>query len=89
MTGNDLRRRIAALRRERCDLVLSAPEEFQLCNACQSLCHRRATFCPFCRNYGFEREFTAIVSMAKLLGAKELADECAILPREIKGCVTF
>lgn len=82
MTSCEVLTLIAAQRRERCHLILSAPAEFKICNSCQSILFARSSVCPFCRGYGFESSVTAVVEMAQLLSQRPLALGCAVLPRQ-------
>lgn len=82
MTGKDLLRLIARQRRKRCRMILEAPERFKICFGCQSLCFETNAFCPFCNGYGFETDRETVVEMARLLGERPLAAECAVLPRQ-------
>lgn len=84
MTGQELLKLIAAQRKERCQEILANPAEYKICEGCSSLLYDfkgRDGHCPFCSAYRFEKNIDAIIELAKLLGDRELAVGCPILPR--------
>lgn len=81
MSGKELLEKIAGRRKESCSIVLSSPDQFKICNSCQSLLQVETVFCPFCKAYGFEVDKGKIIDMARLLGDRPLSYHCAVLPR--------
>ena len=82
MTGIELLAGIAVARKNRVKTILEAPENFKVCNGCQSILSLTTVFCPFCKCYGFERDRNQVIAMAEFLSDRALAFGCAVLPRE-------
>ena len=48
-------------RRKTGEIVLAAPGEFKVCEACGSIIYARAVFCPQCNGYRFDDQAGAVV----------------------------
>ena len=82
MSGKELLQKIARGREERGRMILANPDQFKICNSCQSILFMTNVYCPFCKGYGFEFDQDKIVAMAQILGERRLAFGCAVLPRQ-------
>lgn len=51
--------------------IAGKPEEYKVCEGCDSIVARRAAMCPNCHGYRFNEEAQAVIEQAQLLGARE------------------
>lgn len=51
--------------------IASQPEEYKVCEGCESIVARRVVFCPNCHGYRFNDQPQAVIDQAILLGGRE------------------
>ena len=51
--------------------IIAAPENFKVCEGCDSIVATREATCPNCNGYRFNEEPDAVIEQAKLLGSRE------------------
>ncbi len=51
--------------------IASQPEEYKVCEGCESIVARRVVFCPNCHGYRFNENAQAVIDQAVLLGGRE------------------
>jgi hypothetical protein len=51
--------------------IASQPEDYKICEGCESIVARRVHFCPNCHGYRFNENSQAVIDQAILLGGRE------------------
>lgn len=51
--------------------IASCPDEFQVCEGCESIVAARVAICPNCHSYRFDDSASRVVEQALLLGSRE------------------
>lgn len=51
--------------------IASSPDEFQVCEGCESIVAARVAICPNCHSYRFDDSASRVVEQALLLGSRE------------------
>lgn len=59
-----------AERAERAQKIIDAPENFKVCEGCDSIVAARVVTCPNCHGYRFNEDKDEVVSHAKTLAAR-------------------
>lgn len=58
-------------RRNQAAKILEQPEQFKICEGCESIVARRVVICPGCDSYRFEESSEAICEHARELAERE------------------
>lgn len=58
-------------RAERMAMIVADPQNYKICEGCDSLVTRRVATCPNCFGYRFNEDLQDIVNQAMLLGTRE------------------
>jgi len=59
-----------AERAARAEKIIAAPQEYKICEGCDSIVKLRAPACPNCHGYRFDESAEAVVEHAKLLASR-------------------
>ena len=51
--------------------IASSPDEFQVCEGCESIVAARVAICPNCHSYRFDSLAPRVIEQALLLGSRE------------------
>lgn len=51
--------------------IAACPDEFQVCEGCESIVASRVMICPNCHSYRFDDSAARVVEQALLLGSRE------------------
>jgi hypothetical protein len=51
--------------------IIAAPENFKVCEGCESIVAARVATCPNCNGYRFNEDPDAVVDQAQILGNRE------------------
>jgi hypothetical protein len=51
--------------------IASEPENYKICEGCDSIVARRVHFCPNCHGYRFNENPQSVIDQAILLGGRE------------------
>lgn len=51
--------------------IVESPDEFQVCEGCESIVASGVTICPNCHSYRFDDSATRVVEQALVLGSRE------------------
>jgi len=51
--------------------IASSPDEFQVCEGCESIVAARVAICPNCHSYRFDSSAPRVIEQALLLGSRE------------------
>ena len=57
-------------RAARAQKIIDAPQDFKVCEGCESIVARRVVTCPNCHGYRFNEDIGEIVAHAKALAAR-------------------
>jgi len=57
-------------RAARADKIIAAPENFKVCEGCESIVTMRVTSCPNCHGYRFDEAAERVVEQARLLASR-------------------
>jgi uncharacterized paraquat-inducible protein A len=68
--NNDMSDGHLAERAARAQKIIAAPEDFKVCEGCDSIVARRVATCPNCHGYRFNSSEEEIVAHAKLLASR-------------------
>jgi len=58
-------------REEKARQIASSPDEFQVCEGCESIVAARVAICPNCHSYRFDSSAPRVIEQALLLGSRE------------------
>ena len=50
--------------------IIAKPADYKVCEQCDSIVIKRATFCPNCHAYRFDKDPAAVAEQAKKLGSR-------------------
>lgn len=59
-----------AERREKAEKIAAHPDEFKVCEGCESIVVQKAAFCPNCNSYRFDESTERVIEQAKVLGSR-------------------
>ncbi len=59
-----------AERAARAQKIIDAPQNFKICEGCESIVARRVDTCPNCHGYRFNEEDAVIIEHARALAAR-------------------
>jgi len=59
-----------AERAARAEKIVAAPENFKVCEGCESIVTMRVVSCPNCHGYRFEESTERVVEQAKMLASR-------------------
>lgn len=51
--------------------IIAKPDEYKVCEGCESIVRQRAATCPNCHGYRFNENAAAIIEQAQLLASRE------------------
>ena len=51
--------------------IIATPQNYKICEGCDSIVSERVATCPNCYGYRFNEEPDAVIRQAKLLGSRE------------------
>jgi hypothetical protein len=57
-------------RSERAAKIVAEPENFKVCEGCDSIVARRVALCPNCNSYRFDENAETVVKQARALAAR-------------------
>jgi ribosomal protein L40E len=57
-------------RRKRAEKIEASPENYKVCEGCESIVGTKATTCPSCHGYRFDESAARVVAQARLLGSR-------------------
>lgn len=57
-------------RARRAQEIIANPEEYKLCEGCESIVRKRAASCPNCNGYRFEEDPQAVILQAQTLASR-------------------
>lgn len=57
-------------RSEKAAKIIAAPDQFKVCEGCDSIVTQRVALCPNCNSYRFDDSPEAVVAQAKALAAR-------------------
>ncbi len=57
-------------RRKRAEKIAAAPENYKVCEGCESIVGAKASTCPSCHGYRFDESAARVVVQARLLGSR-------------------
>jgi uncharacterized paraquat-inducible protein A len=57
-------------RAARAEKIIAAPENFKVCEGCESIVTMRVTSCPNCHGYRFDESPERVVEQARLLASR-------------------
>ena len=60
-----------AERARKAEKIIAQPENFKICEGCDSIVAERVATCPNCHGYRFNEESAAIIEQARLLASRE------------------
>jgi hypothetical protein len=58
-------------RARRAAKIVAKPDEYKVCEGCESIVKRRAATCPNCHGYRFNEDAAAVIAQAQLLAGRE------------------
>ena len=58
-------------RAEKAREIASSPDDFQVCEGCDSIVAARVTLCPNCHSYRFDTSTPRVIQQAIELGSRE------------------
>jgi hypothetical protein len=58
-------------RAKKAEKIIAHPQNFKICEGCDSIVAERVVTCPNCHGYRFDSDPKAIIEHAKLLGSRE------------------
>jgi hypothetical protein len=61
--------------------IAAEPHLYKVCEACDSIVTRRVTTCPSCHGYRFNVDPEAVITQAKVLGAR---DQTSVLSEDLQ-----
>lgn len=59
-----------AERAERAAKIIAAPENFKICEGCESIVAARVVTCPNCHGYRFDEQVEAVIEQARVLASR-------------------
>ncbi|HEY5814570.1 MAG TPA: hypothetical protein VIT23_18185 [Terrimicrobiaceae bacterium] len=59
-----------AERAARAQKIIAAPQEFKICEGCDSIVAQRVATCPNCHGYRFNYHAEEVIAQAKLLASR-------------------
>jgi Zn finger protein HypA/HybF involved in hydrogenase expression len=57
-------------RAARAQKIIEAPQNYKICEGCESIVTRRVPTCPNCQGYRFELDEQQIIAQARLLASR-------------------
>jgi hypothetical protein len=57
-------------RRKRAEKIAATPENYKVCEGCESIVGVKASTCPSCHGYRFDDSAARIVAQARILGSR-------------------
>ncbi len=58
-------------RARRAEKIVAKPNDYKVCEGCESIVRQRAATCPSCHGYRFDEDPSAVAEQAKLLASRE------------------
>lgn len=58
-------------RAKQADKIVKTPQNYKICEGCDSIVLARANTCPNCASYRFQESAEAVIRQARLLGRRE------------------
>lgn len=58
-------------RKEIAQKIINAPQDFKICEACESIVVANVVLCPNCHAYRFNQNEADIIHHAEILGSRE------------------
>lgn len=58
-------------RAETASKIVESPQNYKVCEGCDSIVGRSASICPNCHSFRFDIDAESVVSQAVLLGSRE------------------
>lgn len=65
MSESDLKKRA-----RKAEQIIAHPEEYKVCEGCDSIVRTRVASCPNCYGYRFEEDPQGVIAQAKLLASR-------------------
>jgi Zn finger protein HypA/HybF involved in hydrogenase expression len=59
-----------AERAARADIIIAAPQNYKICEGCDSIVTARVVTCPNCHGYRFDEAAERVVAQARLLASR-------------------